>query len=184
MITKAYSEYFQKSKVFLFPLLGLPKNATFIPECTYLSWKGVYTPRDRKLIIIYNCDDSPEWHDFAEKLRKRTFFSNLQYGLDATVCVVVMDMNSFEKTYLSVLQGKYSQISVDHQSICMTYFGMKSGEWAYVETYFKPDKYRKLYAGLYGVEESTLKGELCSMPDAEKECLKLITNLNNVEVTS
>lgn len=185
MIEKPYAQYFQKSKVFLFPLLGLPKKSIFEPVSTHLSWQGVYRPRDRKLIILYDTNQmSQEWVTFAHKIVKNTFFRTLAYTKDDTQCAVVMDMKGFENTYQSVLQGKYSHISVEHQSLIMTFFDSKSGEWEYMKTFLKPEKYRKLYAKLYGVEEDTFKGELCEMPDTEKECLKLITNLNNVQISS
>ena len=37
---KVFKTYFQKSKVFLYPLLGIAKGARYIPEETYMSWAG------------------------------------------------------------------------------------------------------------------------------------------------
>ena len=44
-----YTEYFQKSKVFLYPLLNLKKGLDFVPIETYISWDGVYETSDYKV---------------------------------------------------------------------------------------------------------------------------------------
>ncbi|NDC31797.1 MAG: hypothetical protein EBZ58_12880, partial [Bacteroidetes bacterium] len=53
VINQLYPTYFQKSKLFLYPLLGLQRQLT-APEEVYFSWKGKYAPEDQKLILVYN----------------------------------------------------------------------------------------------------------------------------------
>ena len=48
-----YKKYFQKSKIFLYPLLGIKKGITFVPNETYMSWDNLYTINDNKLILLY-----------------------------------------------------------------------------------------------------------------------------------
>ena len=49
-----YTNYFQKSKVFLYPLLGIKKGAEFIPAETYICWNDLFGVNDKKYILIYN----------------------------------------------------------------------------------------------------------------------------------
>ena len=53
VINQLYAKYFQKSKLFLYPLLGLQRGLT-APEEVYFSWEGKYAPEDQKLILVYN----------------------------------------------------------------------------------------------------------------------------------
>ncbi len=52
-IDALYKEYFQKSKIFMYPLLGIGRGSGVVPEQTYLSWEGYVTPEDTKLIAVY-----------------------------------------------------------------------------------------------------------------------------------
>ena len=181
MINKPYADYFQKSQVFLFPLTGIPKLSPFVPLSTHLSWQGVHAPKDRKLMVVYETlKDSPQWKEFINNLFRNSHFELVAYTPNRDKAVVILDMARYEDTYVSVLRGTYSKIDITHQSLVMTFFGVRSGEWAYIDTFFKPQKYMKLYAELYGVEEEAFAGhgELCEMPNPEKECLKLITEIN------
>jgi|ERR1035437_4338493 hypothetical protein len=181
MINKPYADYFQKSQVFLFPLTGIPKLSPFVPLSTHLSWRGVYAPKDRKLMVVYDTlNDCVQWQEFLSNLFKNFHFELVAYTPDRKKAVVILDMRIHEDTYVKVLRGTYSKIEAPDQSLVMTFFGVRSGEWAYIDTFFKPQKYMKLYAELYGVEEEAFSrhGELCEMPNPEKECLKLITEIN------
>jgi len=51
---KIYKSYFQKSKVFLYPLLGIRKGVRFVPIETYISWKNY--PEINSLICVYHID--------------------------------------------------------------------------------------------------------------------------------
>ena len=50
---KIYSDYFQKSKVFLYPLLEIKKGIRFVPIQTYVSWNDIYTKDMNKLLCLY-----------------------------------------------------------------------------------------------------------------------------------
>ena len=49
---KVYSDYFQKSKVFLYPLLDFKKGLEFVPHQTYIMWDNHYYIQDRKLLCL------------------------------------------------------------------------------------------------------------------------------------
>ncbi len=42
-LNEIYRKYFQKSKIFLYPLLDIPRGAKALPTETYLSWNNKYT---------------------------------------------------------------------------------------------------------------------------------------------
>ena len=51
-----YKDYFQKSKVFLYPLLEIKKGIRFVPIQTYISWNDIYTKDMNKLLCLYQID--------------------------------------------------------------------------------------------------------------------------------
>jgi hypothetical protein len=56
-----------------------------------------------------------------------------------------------------------------------TYYGDKSSEYKYIETFLFPEKYFSVYAKLLDVELKVIEeiGELCDPCDMEKENLKI-----------
>ncbi len=50
---KIYSNYFQKSKVFLYPLLGIKKGIRFVPLQTYISWGKKFPESKNKFFCLY-----------------------------------------------------------------------------------------------------------------------------------
>ena len=45
-LNSVYKKYFQKSKVFLYPLLGIKRGVSVIPVETYFGWDGYYNSED------------------------------------------------------------------------------------------------------------------------------------------
>ena len=52
-LNSVYKKYFQKSKVFIYPLLRIKRGSSVIPTETYLSWNDAYTTEDMKLVCVY-----------------------------------------------------------------------------------------------------------------------------------
>jgi hypothetical protein len=71
--------------------------------------------------------------------------------------------------------GKYSKLSTVLKRAIKNYYGDKSSEYKYIETFLYPEKYFTLYAKLLDVDVKTLQetGELCDPCDMEKENLKI-----------
>ena len=61
MITKAYSKYFQKSKAFLFPLLGLPKFALTFEIETYLVLDNIVSLEDVNIVCKIKHNNSEDF---------------------------------------------------------------------------------------------------------------------------
>jgi hypothetical protein len=180
MITSLYPKYFQKSKSFIYPLVNIPKNAQFSPTLTYLSWEGVYTLNDTRLIAKYETDvKSLKWlHFLRATLFNNPFFDNYSFNDEGTIAIVVFNMTLRKDSYKHVIQGKYSQINPDMRSLILMYYGYNTPEWAYMQTFLTPLKFTSLYAKLLDCHEEKLIeiGELCDIPNFTKEHLVIFTD--------
>jgi hypothetical protein len=47
-----YSKYFQKSKVFIYPLLGIKRGNNVVPHETYISWNDTFAPEDMRSVVL------------------------------------------------------------------------------------------------------------------------------------
>lgn len=69
MINSLYTDYSQKSKLFLYPLLKIRRGVSVTPISTYTSWVGHYDHTDYKLMCTYHIRDDKEFH----LLKKQNF---------------------------------------------------------------------------------------------------------------
>ena len=53
VINALYKKYFQKSKIFVYPLLDIRRGTQIVPSETYLSWNDLHNPEDKKLDCVY-----------------------------------------------------------------------------------------------------------------------------------
>ena len=60
-IKSVYKKYFQKSKVFLYPLLKIKRGTSVIPSETYLAWNDTVSPDDMKLVCLYHPREDVEY---------------------------------------------------------------------------------------------------------------------------
>ena len=72
-INSIYRKYFQKSKIFLYPLLDIKRGTSIVPEETYLSWNEEYGPEDMKLICVYVTRDDTEYKIFEKNIFNKLF---------------------------------------------------------------------------------------------------------------
>ena len=172
---KLYKEYFQKSKVFLYPLLGLKKGVRFVPLQTYISWNDVYKVNDNKLLclyafneenkedfILFSKDELENLHVYEKKHDIDDY--NFLYVFDLSLPVKKRDLKNFKK-------GKYSSFSKSTRERIMKFFGEKGKISEYIESYLYPDYYWEDYAELLKIDQKNLEdvGELCNKPDLQKE---------------
>jgi hypothetical protein len=87
----------------------------------------------------------------------------------------VFDLEIYQTDYFNFVLGKYSKLSPHLKKAIKSYYGEKSAEYKYIETYLHPEKYFETYAKLLNVDIEILKkcGELCNPCDLEKEILKI-----------
>jgi hypothetical protein len=176
MITSLYGKYFQKSKTFLFPILGISKTAQFPPAGVYVSWKDKHSVQDKKLMLVYKKEDTPVFIDFeVSYLLSHPLFLSDENCRDG-YGVYTFSLEGFEEDYNHFLAGHYSKLSSKLKKIIRTYYGETSAEYKYIDTYLYPDRYFDLYAKLLNVHPQLLEsvGELCDKYDPKQEELKII----------
>ena len=66
-IKSIYTKYFQKSKVFLYPLLGIKRGVKIIPSETYLAWDNIKA-EDMKLVCLYHPNKLTEYKIYEKKV--------------------------------------------------------------------------------------------------------------------
>lgn len=175
-ISSLYKNYFQKSRVFLFPMLGIRKGPLTTPLESYISWKDQIQPGDYKLICLYNTADPRH-----ERVEQEQLFANALFERFAEVeaqdrRAYIFNLDIFKQDFDHFLNGHYSELSLPVKNYIINYFGRKSPEFHYIETFLFPYKFYEVYAHLLNVDERLLCEvvELCDKYDPEKENLKLI----------
>ena len=174
MIDRLYKKYFQKSKTFLYPALGIKKRSYTNPTHTYLAIEGKFGVEDLKLVCCFKKDSSDKFKMFEEKmlLSNPLFLEKLKLTNNN---IYIFNLEIYENDYFNVVFGKYSKLSNVLKKAIREYFGETSAEYSYIETYLYPEKFYEKYSELLDIDLKTLKniGELCDPCDVEKETLKL-----------
>src|SRR5574343_26538 len=180
-VTKLYDKYFQKSRAFLYPLLGIKKSANISPVNTYVSWRGLYTTDDMKLVVVYKQDNTEGFRLFEKTvLFKNRFFVDFKECEDGYTAYI-FTFESFKEDWFRFLNGKYSQLSPDLKNRIKSYHGEGSGEWTYIESFLYPNKHYERYAELLAdpadqagmLDLLKRVGELCNPYDEERELLQI-----------
>lgn len=186
-ITALYRKYFQKSKIFLYPLLEIKRGVSTIPEETYLGWGTSYSPEDMKLVCVYKTRHDLEYEQFEKNiLLKHTRLCDYVIVDDETT-VFTFDFSDLKDDWFHFINGRYSKMNLDRRRKILAYFARNSGNYVYIESYLFPDNHFKKYAELLDVSVDMLKsvGELCSKPDMEKEILLIeVADLENLKIIS
>ena len=175
---KAYMQYFQKSKIFLYPLLDIRKGEEFVPVDTYICWDGLYRQDDYKYICVYKTIKNLKFKNFEKK-----YFLNhpfLHYkedivseGSDNSMKVYIFDLSEYKHDFDMFVRGSYSKFSIDTKEKILKYFGKIGRISQYIQSYLDPESHHKIYADALDVNLNTIKEvhELCTPPDLEKETL-------------
>lgn len=174
-----YSKYFQKSRSFLYPILGIKKGSYAAPVGTYIAIENLIDPDDVKLICTYKEDDTEDFKTFEEQMLITNPLFDRILELDGYK-LYVFDLKVYESDWFNFLLGKYSKLSSTIKRAIKIYYGEKSAEYKYMDTYLHPEKYFEDYAKILDVDIKELKkiGELCDPCDLDKETLKVeIENL-------
>lgn len=175
MIKDMYRKYFQKSYTFLYPLLGFKRTKDPRPLQVYLHWPEEFSNEERKLVCIYQKEDTDQWTNFErDKLMTHSMLDYVVPLCDGRIAYI-FDMNPVTNDYNLFLQGKYSQFSNNAKMHMSDYYGIHTSEWVYVESFIFPKKYYKQYAEILEVDVKILQdvGELCDKYNKEKETFKL-----------
>jgi hypothetical protein len=184
-IDALYKDYFQKSKVFLYPLLGMKRGSVAAPRQCYLSWGSSITPEDMKLICVYTKRSDTEYKKFESQVLIKHKRISDYIELENDEVMMTFDFSDLSSDWQHFISGKYSKIDLSLRRKILNHFDKYSGSYPYLESFLFPDKYFSLYATLLGVDENMLRevGELCSPPDLEKETLTAqVLDLENKKI--
>jgi hypothetical protein len=173
---KVLSTYVQKSRIFLYPLIGAKNIDIHLQPKTYISWSSKIHPLDKKLIVIFDqTDKAPELLINHEKryLFSSGFFDESSYRqITNDKSLYIFNLENFKNDYNLFLEGRYSEMSDVAKEKIMKYYSISLDNVEYVESWLYPGRYYSIYADLLNVSQSTLSKELCSPPDMTKENLK------------
>lgn len=169
-----YSKYFQKSKSFLYPLLGIKKNLNFTPNGTYIAIDGIIDADEIKLICSFKKDENDGFIEFEEQMLITNPLFEKIIDIDEYK-LYIFDLSIYKHDWFNFLVGKYSKLSSVAKKAIKNYYGEKSPEYKYMDSYLYPEKYFDDYAKILDVDVNDLKklGELCDAWDLEKETLKI-----------
>ena len=143
---KIFKTYFQKSKVFLYPLLGIAKGTRYVPEETYMSWN--------------------------KNLFKNSIFFDYQ-ELDNGKHLYIFEFSIYPQTWMAVIDGMYSKINEREKETILNFFGDVGIVAETIESYLYPEDYHedyadKLYVNIECIQEVH---EVCDVPNIKKETL-------------
>lgn len=174
-----YADYFQKSRVFLYPVLGISKKSSIQAKETYISWFDIYKDIDKKLIVIYSDVNTDAFREFEAKV---LFTSPLYHSHKTTADyqgIYVFDLDILKGDWTHFMNGSYSQFSKVLKDAILKYYGKQSTEYDYVRSFLYPEEFFNVYASLLNVEESLLTevGELCDKYNPDLEQLNLSVEL-------
>lgn len=182
-LNSVYKKYFQKSKVFLYPLLGIKRGVSVIPVETYIGWQGYYGSEDMKLICVYDIRTDDEYKQFEKKVLL-THSRLCDFVRVNSQAVLTFDFSDLGDNWSHFIDGKYSKLSLNLKQKILSFFDKYSGNYAYMHSYLLPEKYFSNYAELLNVDVSMLieVGELCTKPDLGKETLIMeVADLENID---
>lgn len=180
-----YTEYFQKSKIFLYPLLDIKKGSPAVPEQTYIAWEGYIKPEDAKLVTVYPNRKDDEYITFQKNVLLKHPRICDYVELNEEQLLITFEFTDISDDWNHFINGRYSMIDNKIKRKILSFFSKTSANHVYMESYLFPDKYFNLYAKLLCTDEALLRsvGELCSKLDLERETLFAeVMNLENKKI--
>ena len=172
-----YSKYFQKSRSFLYPILGIKKSSYSSPTGTYIAIQGLIDADDVKLICTFKQEETDKFKNFEEQMLITNPLFDRVLEVDGYK-LYIFDLKVYEADWFNFLLGKYSKLSTTFKKAIKSFYGENSAEYKFMDSYLYPEKYFDDYAKILDVSVSDLKriGELCDPCDLDKETL-VVENL-------
>lgn len=176
-----YPGYFQKSRVFLYPLI-CNKKGSITPIETYTSWEEHIKDTDMKLICMFHLRNDSEFISFEERVLLNSPYYSDYKELEDNKALYMFDFSDHAEDWNNYLAGRYSQLSNNQKKRIRSYYGINTANYAFINSYLYPSEYFEAYAKFLCPDpddiesmESTLKevGELCNKPNFTKETFKI-----------
>jgi hypothetical protein len=110
IINALYSKYFQKSKIFVYPLLEIKRGGPATPVETYFSWGTSYTSEDMKLICLYENRKDIEYLKFERDvlLKHSRLYDYIK--VDDKSSIFIFDFSDLGSDWDFIVAGQYSKI--------------------------------------------------------------------------
>jgi len=180
-----YKKYFQKSKIFLYPLLDIKRGSCAVPTETYICWEGNYSPEDMKLVCVYHTKNDPEYIEFEKNvlLKHNRLFDYSK--IDSSTSIFIFDFSDFSEDWEHFVAGRYSRINPVLKRKILNYFDDNSANHIYVNSYLFPEKFFEQYARILDVTVELLQsvGELCDKPHVKRENLMIeVADLQKLKI--
>ena len=180
-----YKKYFQKSKIFLYPLLDIKKGSEFVPTETYICWKNKYKLEDMVLVCVYHTKNNINFITFEKNiLLKHNRIINYN-TIDTSTNIYVFNFSDYKEDWNYFINGKYSKINPILKRKILNYFDDNSANYIYVNSYLYPNNFFEEYSIILDVNVELLisVGELCNKPDLIKESLTVnVANLQKLKI--
>ena len=172
-INALYRNYFQKSKIFVYPLLGIKKGSSVTPVQTYFGWNDYVAPEDMKLVTVFHARTDQDYIDFEKNVLLKHNRLSDYIKLNDTEVLYTFDFSDMETDWMHLINGRYSKMNPTIKRKIRDHFDKNGSNFMYMDSFLFPEKYFNIYSELLGVNEEVLKqvGELCTKPDMEKEIL-------------
>ena len=169
-----YTSYFQKSKVFLYPLLKINKGISNVPIETYVSWDNFYAPNDLKFFCKYKTKKTKSFIKFANSHLVHHPLFQERIELDESTQLFIYDFSGYKSDFKKFLSGKYSQFTLQSKINILDFFNKGDDKVSdYIDGFLSPDKVHSEYAEALKVDVKDIETvhEVCTPPDLEKETL-------------
>lgn len=168
-----YPQYFQKSKVFLYPLLQLRKGIAYVPIETFIGWGNEYTPSDSKFLCLYVIRKDDKFNLFEKETLKSHPLFHTYHNLGNDFHLYVFDYSKYKYELHCFLEGSYSKFGIDAKNIILNFFSKNTPNAKYVNAYLYPNNHHHEYALDLDVPIAVIQSlyELCDKPDLTKEIL-------------
>ena len=168
-----YTDYFQKSKVFLYPLLKIKKGISHVPIQTYVAWDNVYCTEDCRLFCEYKIKNIHGFNKFAaEYLTNNNLFDDY-IDLHDDKHLFIFDLTPLKSDFERFMCGKYSQLTLESKITILDFFAGQDKISEYIQGFLSPEELHQKYADFLGVDVESVRKvyEICTPPDLEKETL-------------
>lgn len=186
-----YPGYFQKSRVFLYPLI-CNKKGSITPIETYTSWEEHIKPEDMKLVCMFHLRNDSEFISFEERVLLNSPYYSDYKELNDNKALYVFDFSDHAEDWNHYLNGSYSKISNEQKKRIRSYYGINTANYAFINSYLYPEEYFDDYANFLCPDKDDVSemitrlnevGELCNKPNFKKEMLKIsVKTLNFKDV--
>lgn len=168
-----YTDYFQKSKTFIYPLLLIPRGTSVTPMGSYTSLNDLYTHKDYRLILEYHLRDDKEFKTFEKaRLFGNPLFHDF-FETDHKTGVYIFNLEDYKTDWDFYLDGRYSMFSSDTKNIIQNYYRSSKKNFVYVDSFLNPHMYYEIYSNILDCKKEILEQvvELCDKPNFDKESL-------------